>query len=205
MVRSNSDSTPYDVREAHYRRFFGEDHTVWHPSGKEERIHVDVLSFPPQKGRSWFTFATNGMSDLDQPLEKFDLANAEEWKRVEAIFYARADGMPGAWAAKLLNSIGKYPWDEGAFIGWHHTYSWDTPLDGKHDRFKTVFFLPPYFEGQGFDRKAVDGRLVHIMWAVPITAEELAFAKSKGGQALEDRLSDANIDPVFDPTRASVV
>jgi len=44
-----------------------------------------------------------------------------------------------------------------------------------------------------------------MLWVVPITSAELEYALKHGSQALDELLSEVELDPVVDEQRASLV
>jgi len=67
-----------------------------------------------------------------------------------------------------------------------------------------VLFVPPFLWGERLTTLTVGERQVAWLLAVPISSEERALAESKGAEALELALEEAQID-LFDVNRDSVV
>jgi len=66
--------------------------------------------------------------------------------------------------------------------------------------------LPPYFEDfETLGGLKIDGDRVDVLWVVPITSAELAYAEEKGNNALDDLLVTAVLDPVVNEQRMSLV
>lgn len=187
------------VREEHFKSFYGPVATVWH-SSSSRLPRVEVLEFGPTSDRPFWTYATNGMSDSEQTVPQ----TAPEWvvPRTELLLYTPERA---AWAARLLHSFSRYPFDYGTHFFWWHTVPVGGPLDGKDAHLSSLVFLPPYFEADGFDDLSIDDHPIRLLWAVPITEAEREYAMVYGTQKLERLFEKAQLDPVTDPYRRSVI
>ncbi len=63
---------------------------------------------------------------------------------------------------------------------------------------------PPYAYSASLEHLELDGLAVRVLWMVPITEREAAFARAEGVEALEQRLQDHAVE-FLDARRASVV
>ena len=91
-------------------------------------------------------------------------------------------------------------------LHWGHTVSNSRPLGQEDSLLSAFFFLPPYFENpETFTSLKIDGDRVDMLWVVPITSAELEYALKHGSQALDELLSEVELDPVVDEQRASLV
>ena len=192
------------IRLAHYTRFLGNQFDVYE-SGNTSA--PNILSFPPGVNRHWYTFITDGMSNNNQPLERFALMNAQEWKRIELVFYlSETHNGDVNWVVETLARMAQFPWQHETFIAWYHTYSEVQPPT-ELGKFRHILFLPPYLEDSSFDCLQIEESTVHILWGVPITNAELDFQKQNRGKSLETRLWPVlQINgPGFNSSRSPVV
>ncbi|OII63107.1 Suppressor of fused protein (SUFU) [Streptomyces sp. CC53] len=65
-----------------------------------------------------------------------------------------------------------------------------------------VLLSRPYLHGPGLEHCPLPGGHVRILWALPVTAAEIAFRRRHGHEALEQLLEEAAIIPT-DPFRPS--
>ena len=187
-------------REAHYREQFGDltEPVMRSRDGKEPK--VDVYSFRPNALRDHWTFVTGGMSDRRQPLPE----DAPEIfaRRTELLMYGAESA---TWRLFALKLLAEYPFDQGTWIHAWHSVDAGAPL-APDSRLSAFFLLPPAMEDpQAFDRLVIEGEPVNLLWVVPITAAEQAFAVANGPQALEEILYEADFEVLLDAARESLV
>ena len=146
------------------------------------------------------------MSDLAQPIERFELKNANKWTRIEIVFYLPESHKDFGWTIEMLAHMAHFPWNRNTFFGWYHTYT-SLPPRAELGSFQHILFLPPHFEGIQFDDLRLGGTSLHILWGIPVLDAELEFQKQYLGSALEKRLWPIlhATGPWFDPSRQSVV
>lgn len=186
-----------EQRESHYIRFFGPlTEPVMH-STDAKVPHIDVYQFKPTAQRPYWTLITGGMSDMRQPGVPEELS-----PRAEIMLYA---SQPTGWMFNVLKGLAEMPFDDDTFLHWRHTVPNGMPMTAKPSLLTNFFFLPPYFEPQGFDRLRIEGDRVNILWMIPITDEELAFKLENGGDALEELFVENRLPQVIDETRGSLV
>lgn len=145
---------------------------------------VEVVSAPPTPQRPWWSYATLGLSDGLVGLELVTYAEEAE-----------------PWPAKLLLDLAGYA--TGAALEPYLAVELDGPLGWDESLLDSVLLLPPYFEAEELGRPDGDGTA--FAWAAPVTRAEAELAILAGGRALEDLLFEANLRPVPDPGRASLV
>jgi hypothetical protein len=197
-------SDPLEVsraaREAHYQDQLGPltEPVMRSRDGKEPA--VDVYSFPPNDVRDHWTFITGGMSDRRQALPP----KAPEMfaRRTELLMYGAASE---PWRLYALKLLAEYPFEHQTWIHAWHSVDAGAPL-APGSQLTAFFVLPPAMEDpQSFDRLVVAGEAVDILWVVPITGAEQAFALEHGPQALEEILFEADFEVLLDPGRKSLV
>jgi hypothetical protein len=189
-----------EEREAHYQRFFGPlNQSIMH-STDDKKVHVDIYQYAPTEERPYWTLITGGMSDQRQPLPAN--AGSHVAPRAELMMYVRE---PLGWMFSVLKGLAETPFDDDTYLHWHHTVPNGHAMTAAPSSLTSFFFLPPYFESEGFDSLVVDGDKVHILMLIPITETEREYAIEHGSQALEDLMSDTEFDPVVEESRASLI
>lgn len=189
------------VREDHYERHFGPlSEPVMH-STDDAQPHIDVYQFRPSADRDYWTLITGGMSDIRQPVPP----EAPEYvaPRAELLMYVRE---PKPWMFRALKELAEYPSRHDTCLHWWHTVSNSRSIEHGASSFSAFFFLPPYFENpQTFGSLKIAGERVDMLWVVPITSAELDYALERGSEALDELLTEAELDPVVDEERPSLV
>jgi hypothetical protein len=188
-----------DLREEHYTKFFGSlDETIIHPSN-EMSVHVDVYRVQPSNERPYWTLITGGMSDARQNIPKEATAISG---RTEIMMYVPE---PQPWFYNELIWLGEMPFKQKTFLHWYHTAPRESLHEVEPTKLTYFYFLPPYFENEEFDSLKIEGDKVDILWAIPITRREREYAVKNGGRELEEVFVKAELDPVFDEKRKSLV
>jgi hypothetical protein len=187
-----------EVRKQHYTKFLGPIDKVVHPSIDLVTPHIDVYPIPPHGSRNYWTLITEGMSNYKQDIP--DDATAISG-RTEIMMYVHE---PKQWMYSVLIGLGKMPFEDKTFLHWYHTVPNGQPMTSEPSELTSFFFLPPYFENEGFDSLKIEGDKVDILWLVPITEREREYAMKNGGRALEEVFVKAELDPVFDEKRKSL-
>ena len=190
-----------EIRESHYERNFGPiSEPVMHSTDDAEP-HIDIYQFRPTGERDYWTLITGGMSNSRQSLPPG--APEKMAPRAELMMYVRE---PKPWMFRVLKELAEYPFKEETFLHWWHTVPNSGPAAPEASLLSAVFLLPPYLEEfETFSGLEIDGDRVDMLWVVPITSAELAYAEEKGNSALDDLLMTAELDPVVNEQRMSLV
>jgi hypothetical protein len=187
-------------REGHYQRFFGPlDQPVMH-STDSKPVHIDVYQFAPTSDRPYWTLITGGMSD-ERQIEPSDCAEHMS-SRAEILMYVPA---PQDWMFSVLKGLAEMPWNDDTYLHWWHTVPNGMPMTSKPSALTSFFFLPPYFEAEGFTDFHLEGEKVDFLWMVPITEAEREYAIEHGSQELESVFQRTGLSPVLNEHRASLV
>lgn len=198
----------------HIERHFGGDAFVLHEK-KSNLVHVDVHVAMPNTSRPHFTLVTSGMSDLPMtmPPGLEDLAFAElclclpmEWPiRRKHMRWAEPEYF---WPVAVLKDSARYPHRQKTWFSWGHTVGSlenPEPLDPA-GRFVGVYLAPPATFPSGAEKITIEGGPgINFLALIPLTYEELAFARAQSSDELEERLIEANVTELLDPLRKSVV
>jgi len=189
----------FEVREAHYSKFLGPiDEKIAHSTDVQE-VHIDIYTFPPTDKRWYWTLITGGMSDKHQniPEDATDISG-----RTELIMYVEE---PKGWIYNVLKTLAEMPFKEKTFFYWYHTVLYGEPMMPEPSELTSVFFLPPCFEKPKFDTLQIAGEKVNILWVVPITEREREYVIQEGNAALIDVFQKAEMDPMIDEKRKSLI
>ena len=198
----------------HIEKYFGTDFFVLHEE-KSATVHVDVHVVRPTTIRPYFTLLTSGMSDLDMRVPKGleDLALAEvclclprEWPLAMDDFGWREPRY--FWPIALLKNAAKYPHINQTWLSWGHSVGSverPEPLNSETD-FTGVMLLNPATFPEGADAvETEDGRTIHYLALVPLLEQEMRFKQEFDSDALEEKLVEADITELLNPTRLSAV
>jgi hypothetical protein len=186
-------------REKHYKKFLGMmSDNVMHSTNVHE-VHVDIYQFEPSRKRPFWTLITGGMSDKRQ-----NVPQDADWAspRTEILTYVKE---PYERIFAVLKMLAEMPFEEDSFMHWFHTISVGEPVTERQTELTCAFLLPPFFEKPKFDTLHIGRDKVDFLMMVPITIQERHYAKQNGGPALLDVLEEANLGPVIDENRSSLV
>jgi hypothetical protein len=189
-----------EAREEHYERLFGPlTQPVMH-STDIKPVHVDVYQFAPNDQRDYWTLVTGGMSDARQ-IEPCD-GEGRMSPRAEILMYAAE---PRGWMFNVLKGLAEMPFEDNTFLHWWHTALNGMPMTATPSLLTSFFFLPPYFESPDIGNLLLDGDRVDFLWMIPITEAEREFAVRHGSQELEKLFENANLSPIVNESRESLV
>ncbi|MBL7952912.1 MAG: suppressor of fused domain protein [Flavobacteriales bacterium] len=88
-------------------------------------------------------------------------------------------------------------------LGLHHTVNFGLPwLNGS--ACMHGYLQLPYLDGPELELFECEHGHAHLLWLIPITADEKNFAVEKGWEALEERFEQKSFN-YLDPLRAAVV
>lgn len=155
---------------------------------------LDILRAAPRGSRGWYSLATAGLSE--RPLAVPDELRGRVPARCELVTYSLDDA---SWPVALLAELAAV---EGPLeLLPYQPIALAQPLDGA-PALRGVLLCPPYFESEELAALDTDAALI---WAVPVTIDELELAVLAGGRALEALFFQADLRPAPDPHRPSVL
>ena len=190
-----------EVRESHYERHLGPIGEYVMHSTDDAQPHIDIYQFRPSAERDYWTLITGGMSNHRQSLPPD--APEQMAPRAELLMYVRE---PKPWMFRALKDLAEYPFKEETFLHWWHTVPNSRPVGSEASLLSAFLFLPPYYENpETFGSLEIDGDRVDMLWVVPITNAEHGYALENGNHALDELLAKAELDPVVDEQRMSLV
>lgn len=203
--------------------FLGEQAGVFHEI-ISDKVHLDVLIFPPNELKENWTFVTSGMSDLPMNVPD-DLGPREDFERAELVFTlpvtwftAGSDGMISEdqlaqpdkyWPIGLLKFIARLPHEYDSWVWRTHTfvadgdppepYSTNTRMSG------SILFSPLSWPDDKRVLETASGTKINFFCIIPLHPDEMMLKLNKGVDALVDGLGAAGVTDVLDAGRPSTV
>ncbi|MFW2543381.1 suppressor of fused domain protein [Primorskyibacter sp. 2E107] len=207
-----------EIIEAFLEPIFGTGPTVFHEI-LSDKIHLDVLVYPPTDTRDDYIYVTCGMSDLPMALPEgvppLEFARAElmlalprDWgDRIAALETTTPEGDPDDvfWPVGAMKWLARYPHLARTFLAPGHSldhggaFSESTRFNGF---MLTVSSLLPS------DRELPvlsTGEVLNFYGVVYLYPEEMELKTKKGAEVLFDRLSAQGSPERLTLTRPSVV
>lgn len=188
--------TAYQARTQWYINHWGLPAFVREHLMEDGRTKLGIMAFPPNdKGRSWWTFATNGMSERRMPC--IEEPHGDPRYRLELITYAQASA---DWICELLLEMALYPFDHMSGFTIGHTLP-VTPTQG--NLWSGYLILSPKLEPEEFNPLAIDVGIgddwIFFAEVMGLKAEELERAIDVGGPkftvtCVSDRAENLVID-----------
>ena len=195
----------------HLESSFGAEPTVFHEV-ISDLVHVDVHLVPPGGERIWTTLVTTGLAEkpmtVPEGLEEHRfaelvLALPEGWPLDEASF----EDERNYWPIRLLKMLARLPHEFETFLWFGHTIPNGDPPEpyAPNTELCCACILPPVLAPDGFEKLELpDGRSLSFFAVVPLHEDEMNFKLKKGNDALVDRLDEAGVTELLDPSRPSV-
>lgn len=195
----------------HIDQFFGVEAMVFHEI-VSEAVHIDVHVVPPGPERPYLTLVTSGMGEraMDVPASL-----PEAPRHVELVMLLPPDwrmeteNLKDArwfWPLQHIKMLARAPHTWATWFGQGHTMQVHDDLRpfAENTAFCAYMLAPDPFD-EGFSPLPLpDGREITFLMAVPLYAEELAYARAHGTASLVDRFCDADVDMVINPARPNL-
>lgn len=198
---------------AHVEAHVGPVDVVFHEIASTY-VHVDVHHIAPTPERPWHVLVTSGMSarPMTTPPElPPDWRHAEllvslptEWKLSAEAF----EDERNYWPVRALKQLARLPHEYGTWLGYGHTVPNGDPPEPYADNTKLsgMIVLPPLSLPESVHRlQRPSGDVVRFWSLVPLYAEEMDFKLKEGSDALLEKLDEAGVGDVVDPSRRNVV
>jgi hypothetical protein len=175
-------------------------------------VHLDVHVVPPGPGRAHFTLVTSGMAAraMEVPSNLAEVPRHVEmvmllppdWRMEKSDFREER----WFWPVQHIMMLARAPHEWSTWFGVGHTMQMHEDLKPfAGNTALCAYMLAPEPFGDGFSPLVLpDGREITFLMAVPLYAEELAFARAHGTQALIERFEAADVDRVVDPLRRNL-
>lgn len=158
---------------------------TWEPTFKMDAFCI--LEFPPNLDREVWTYATCGMSSIDdnKSIELHLFSPQKDDRNIE-----------------LLTVIAHYH-ITASRLDLGHTVNFGRPwLDKSLCTFGLISL--PYLDGPDLENFQFKGKECKFYWLIPITQDERNYKKKYGIEALEKKLESAEFN-YLDPSRLSVL
>lgn len=181
-------------------------------------VHLDVLIFPPTEDRDFWVYSTSGMGDLrmelPEGLDPVEYGRAElmialprAWGDRLSQQMSVSDDDDAFWPIGLLKQLARYPHEVGTWFAHMHTipsfdgepYAKDSALDGVMLTYS--LFLPQ----DKWELTLPDGDVLNFYGLTLLHPDEMAFKLEHGAEELLDLLDRADVSPVVDIHRPSVL
>ncbi|MBS2026839.1 MAG: suppressor of fused domain protein [Deltaproteobacteria bacterium] len=170
----------------------------------KKSFNVRRDSWPPCELRAFDrdgdVTTTVGMSIQPQPLVEAQVGELAKMLRHIELGVAVHKDAPESLATVLRQFLAgqtSYPWSQLTWLGNGHTMP--TDAFGSKSPFQAVLFLIAPPGGPKIALPDVDGEPVKLLWLVPITTNERAFARKNGSAALVERMKAAGVTWMFKP------
>lgn len=168
----------------------------------------DIIRFDVEYlGKKYFTICTSGLWNYTMPV-------SEKYKgkeHIEICFCVEADwdfeDSEHQWPIDKLILLGNYLLERQTWFGAGHTIPNGNPPQPLS---KTVtqdyfFFDEATFLHQLFNSFYVEEKLVHFLFVIPITKDELAYKQKKNTFGFKKKLASKNVHEVIEEFRPSSV
>jgi len=162
---------------------------TWDNEKINEKISgFKVLEFSPTSERDMWTYATCGMSTLEEenPIELHIFSQTQDKKMVE-----------------LLTVVAFYHRENNLDL--FHTVNFGTPWQGSSKCSYGLISLP-YLDGPTLENLYLDSidENLKFYWLIPIHKDEVEYKKKYGVEELENKFDEKEFN-YLDPNRDSVV
>lgn len=192
----------------HLKTYLGEIETVFHEI-MSDTVHIDVHYIGPTKDFPFCRLVTSGMSDMPMTVpEGADVPKYLElmitlpgdWKVDQYSF----DNEAHYWPVRLLKDLARLPHKYNTWLGWGHTIPHGDPPEpyAPNTKLSGAVILPSISVPEEFHILKIDeGKEIRFFAVVPLYEEEMNLKLRSGVNALLDKLSDAGISDIVDPSR----
>ena len=178
-------------------------------------VHVDLLPSPATEDRPFTVVTTCGMAELPMRPpdddEVRDLTHAELFVLLPPDWPLDQESMQDErhwWPLRLLKTLARFPHEYDAWLWTGHTVPHGDPPEpyAENTELCGALVMPPMLVPEEFEvLERPDAAPIHFLMVLPLHADEMELKLRKGLDALYDRFDAANVDPIIDPARPSVV
>lgn len=176
-------------------------------------IHLELLHVPPTEHKPFHVVASVGVSDRAMSVPAPERDEEPACPHVELLMGLGPDWPSGedgrlleAWPLEVINVIGRFPHQQGAWLAPGHTIpNGDPPQPFVPDGPAGVIALPPVALMPEVEWLEGDGEApIRFMALVPLYADELSFKVQNGVDALLARLDRHDVNEIYAPGRPKV-
>ncbi|GGG72025.1 suppressor of fused domain protein [Paenibacillus radicis (ex Gao et al. 2016)] len=207
---AQGDTASIDLISEHVEKHIGPIESVYHEI-ISDLIHLDILFVPPTKERDYMTLVTCGMSNLPMTVpegaEAFRYAELmiclpASWKISEESFKSEEH----YWPIRSLKTLARLPHEYNTWLYADHTIPNNNPVENYAKNTKLsgmMLTLPTAVESPNeFYTLAISpDKEVHFFNLLPLYNEEMNYKLKHGADALLEKLDQAGINLIVDPSR----
>ena len=203
---------------AHFESVYGKNEIVLHEIVSDE-LHIDVFPIPPSEESPCWTLHTTGMSEMamdvppEMATEEGDISGFQyaemmiqlppDWPVLEEDQEKAAQTY---WPIGWLKRAARLPMSMDTWLGVGHTVQFSEPDEEIESGGFAGMLIMPGTGPEGFAEIAMsDGRVVNVLMIVPLYRDELDFAVEEGVEALLEKMDAAQLWPVVEVGRKSVL
>jgi hypothetical protein len=195
--------TAYQARTQWYMNQWGLPAFVRNALMEDGLTKLGIMAFAPNReGRSWWTIATNGMSERRMPC--IERPHGDPSHRLELITYARDSA---DWICELLIEMARYPFEHRSGLAVGHTLHVTAKL---RDFWSGYLIVSPKLEPSEFNPMAIDVGIgddwIFFAEVMGLKADELLYAIDNDGPTFTEAfVTDEAEALLIDIDRASVL
>jgi hypothetical protein len=194
----------------HVEKHLGKIENVSHEI-VSDAVHIDILHVPPTVTRPLHTLVTMGMSA--RPMAVPSGTNSPKYlelmmtlPRSWKIGNDAKEDERWYWPIRQLKSLARMPHIYKTWLGWGHTVPNDDPPQplAKNTKLCGAIIVPSLLVPEDFYELKIAEHTIAFFGVVPLYKEELQLKLDKSADVLFEKLIDAGIKDVIDPTRRNV-
>ena len=184
---------------AHCEKYFGQPTDMVLHSGKDEKMHIDILRYAPTEKYPFWKLVTMGASDYKMPRLKGSPGDRNEYMLFVHPDEDLTDHAALGWYFQILLGIANYPAATQTAITYGHSIEWGE-IESGCDMEGVFFEFPQMIETTGILRcKLSFFKTVICLQAVTLTRADLDHLQKIGPQEFSNFLypEEGNKRPHF--------
>ena len=193
--------------EAHVEKHLGPISNVLREVASDA-VHIDVLHVPPTETRPVHTLVTMGMSARPMPVPsgvdsprylELMMTLPRSWRVNEA-------DDRWSWPIRQLKFLARMPHLYKTWLGWGHTVPNDDPPKplAPNTKLCGAIIVPSLLVPEDFFELKIAAHTIAFFGVVPLYKEEMQLKLDRGADVLFEKLIDAGIKDLIDPSRRNV-
>lgn len=186
-------TSTYKIRATHYISSLRVPFDIYERQ-TVDKMPLVVYEFDPKPNRQFWTYLTSGMSEKEQRT----LTNKVF---TELLFYSK-DKSP--IVPDLLAKLSTYPFEYGEAFLPGDTLPLSNPISS-NSKLTSLLLLEPFLENSNFQVMDIHGRLVDILWVLPITQKECELISSYENINFREKISGEHLQSFLNLNRDSLI